>query len=79
MSSSVSRLLPGQRDLTRTNHTATRRNAVRRVGATYRTVRAYLPRWETTERDRAGLRFGAIAGLSFLAGVVFAASIVVAN
>lgn len=72
-------LYPGLGDLARTNRSTTRRRARRRVTAAYRTGRAYLPRWETTERDRAGLRFGAIAGLSFAAGALFVVSIIVAS
>lgn len=70
-------LYPGSGDLTRTNRTFTRRRNLRRVTDLPSAIRTRLPRWETTERDRAGLRVGAIAGTSFVAGAVFVLSVIV--
>lgn len=79
MSRHASRAFPASGDLIRTNRYTTRRRARRRVTAFAFAVRSWLPRWDTTPRDRAGLRFGAIAGASFVAGVVFVLSLIVAN
>lgn len=65
-------------DLRKANDRAARKRQ-RRVTTLPHALGAWLPRWETTARDRAGLRFGAIAGASFVAGVVFVISVMVAS
>ena len=75
MNRSASSFLPCAGDLTRTNGFISRRRVRRRLTASLRLVRSWLPRWDTTPRDRAGLRFGAIAGTSFAAGVLFVLSL----
>ena len=77
MNRHASTFAPFAGDLTRTNRTYTHRRNLRWVTALPSAIRTRLPRWETTERDRAGLRVGAIAGTSFVAGALFVASLLV--
>lgn len=75
MNRSASSFFPCAGDLTRTNGFMSRRRNRRRRTASLRLVRSWFPRWDTTERDQAGLRFAAIAGTSFAGGVLFVVSV----